>query len=62
MTTAEIIVALGDTGEVAKALGIADNTVSNWKQRGIPWRWKPRVAILAKERKVMLPADFLVDL
>lgn len=62
MTHAEIIVALGDTGAVAGALGRKESAVSNWKERGIPWKWKPAVARIAKERGVTLPADFLVPL
>jgi hypothetical protein len=36
MTSAEIIMALGNTGQVAKALGVSLAAVSNWKARGIP--------------------------
>lgn len=62
MTHAEIIDALGGTGAVATALGCKDNAVSNWRERGIPWRKKGEVARLAKEKRVMIPADFLVPL
>jgi hypothetical protein len=41
-TVSEIIEQLGDTGAVAGALGLRDNSVSSWKSRGsIPgehWR------------------------
>jgi hypothetical protein len=36
MTPANIIEALGDTAEVAGALGVSLSVVSNMKQRGIP--------------------------
>jgi hypothetical protein len=36
MTAAEIIIALGDTADVAAMLGDSLSTVSNWKLRGIP--------------------------
>lgn len=60
MTHAEIIVALGDTGAVASALGRKDTAVSNWKKNGIPWRWRIPIAHMAKARRLDLPADFLV--
>lgn len=62
MTHAEIIDALGGTGALASALGRKDTAVSNWKTNGIPWRWRPAIARMAKDRKMNLPPDFLVTL
>lgn len=58
-THADLIVALGDTSTVATTLGLRDNRVSNWKQRGIAWRYRPRVAALARRKRVALPEGFL---
>jgi hypothetical protein len=62
MTHAEIIASLGDTKAVATRLGCKESAVSNWKDRGIPWRWRPEIARWAKEERLLLPADFLVQL
>ncbi len=51
--------ALGDTAAVAKLTGEHLSTVSNWKERGIPWRWRPTIAQAARRKKVALPDDFL---
>lgn len=59
MTDAEIIVALGDTGAVAKELGLSDSRVSNWKTRGIPWRYRGTVSALAKRRRIAIPDNFM---
>lgn len=59
MTHSELIVALGDTGAVAAELGATDSAVSNWKVRGIPWRWRPKMATMAKRKRVALPENFL---
>lgn len=59
MKDAEIITALGGTAKVAEALGVALNTTSNWKGRGIPWQMRPKVKALARRKRLALPADFL---
>lgn len=43
-TVSELIDALGGTGEVARRLGVKDNTVSTWRRddRGLPaWACAP---------------------
>jgi hypothetical protein len=62
MTHAEIIVALGGTVAVAKAVGVSGQVVTNWKTRGISWRCRGAIAKLAASQGVALPGDFLVDL
>jgi hypothetical protein len=62
MTDADTIRQLGNTCALAADLGVSRSRVSNWKKRGIPWRERIKVARLAKERGLALPADFLVDL
>ena len=59
MTHTELIVALGDTSQLASALGLKDNQVSNWKQRGIAWPYRAVIADMAKRKKVALPDGFL---
>lgn len=50
---------LGGTRAVADALGQNLSTVSMWRVRGVPWRFRPAVANLAKRQKVPLPKAFL---
>lgn len=59
MTDAQIIIALGDSAAVSAALGIPQNTVSNWKVRGISWPKRADVKELARKKRVSLPRDFL---
>lgn len=58
---ASIIKALGGPTAVARSLGddISTAVVWNWTRRGIPWRWRPAVADLAKGRDIATPPDFL---
>lgn len=58
MTHNELIEALGDTKAVADNLGQLESTVSNWKVRGIPWRWRNRLAKIARRKQIPLPEGF----
>lgn len=70
MTHEDIIVKLGDTAAVQEAVNaelaasgaepLTLSSVSVWKARGIPWRFRPTIARLARSRNVLLPADFLL--
>lgn len=67
MTHAEIIEKLGDYTGIAVALGepgkpLPIGTTSVWKSRGVPWKYRPALARLAKSKGVLLPADFLAPL
>ena len=57
----ELIASLGGPTAVASALGQKPNAVSNWINRGIPLRWRPAVAELARRRGVKVPADFIAS-
>lgn len=59
MNDAEIIVALGDSQAVGQLFGLARNTVTNWKNRGIAWEYRPRVQAHAIRRLIDVPPDFL---
>lgn len=52
--------ALGGNKELAEALGVSPNAVSNWRlpDRDIPWRHRHILARMAAERGVSLPEDF----
>ena len=50
---------LGGSGALSEELGLPQSTVSTWRVRGIPWRWRPVIADMAKRRKVRLPTGFL---
>lgn len=55
----DLIQSLGGHIELARALHLSRNQVWNWQERGIPWRWRPKVAELARKAKVPVPAEFL---
>lgn len=55
----ELIAALGGVTTVAEALELKVSRVSNWGLRGVPWRYRPAIADLAKAKRVKLPPDFL---
>lgn len=59
MSQPDFIEQLGGTGAVATELRQNDSTVSMWRVRGIPWRWRPTIAELAKRRGVDVPSGFL---
>ena len=55
-----LIDALGGNKELGEALGVSPNAVHNWRspERGIPWRHRHVIALMAAERGVALPSDF----
>lgn len=55
----DLLEALGGAPEIAKKLGLAPNRVSNWRLRGVPWRYRLRLAKMAEEKSVKLPPRFL---
>lgn len=55
----DLILALGGTKAVAQQIRQPRSVVSNWQKRGVPWRWRPEIASLARRKRVKLPADFL---
>lgn len=59
MTDKDIIIALGDTRWLAEKIGAPVTTVSNWKERGIPWHWRGEIKQIAQRKRVSLPAEFL---
>jgi len=61
MTDEEVIVALGDVTRLAVSLDTTKSTVANWKERGIPWRFRPYVKEIARRRRIKLPSDFLTN-
>lgn len=59
MNDTEIIEALGDSQAVGRLFGLARNTVTNWKTRGIAWEYRPRVQAHAIRQLIAVPPDFL---
>lgn len=55
----DLIHELGGVTLIAKTLGVRTNVVSNWLIRGIPWKYRPAVAAIAKKKGIKIPADFL---
>jgi len=58
MTHRQIIEALGGTTSVANLFGLATQNISNWKRRGIPHKYRNKIAIIAMMKKVRLPDNF----
>jgi hypothetical protein len=58
MTHRQIIEALGGTTNVANLFGLATQNISNWKRRGIPHKYRNKIAIIAMMKKVRLPDNF----
>lgn len=59
MDTSAIIDKLGGTKAVATELTQNDSTISMWRQRGVPWRWRQSIAAMAARKDVALPEGFL---
>lgn len=59
MTHADLIDQLGGSRVVADEFGLDQSTVSCWKTREVSWRFRPKVAALAKRKRVTLPEGFL---
>lgn len=61
---AELIDALGGYIDLATALTeqtgrkFDARAVHKWKSNGVPYRWRPLVAKLARSRRVALPEGF----
>ena len=49
---------LGGNRVLAEKLQVTPNAVSNWRERGIPWRLRPAIARMATESGVSLPEGF----
>ncbi len=54
-----IIEKVGGTARVAEAFGLPTQNISNWKRRGIPWKYRNKIARMAMVARVRLPKDFL---
>ncbi len=59
MKDPEIIAALGGHHKVAEKLGVSREAALHWTKRHIPWKWRPAIKALAKQKRVPIPADFL---
>jgi hypothetical protein len=57
---AKLIDHLGGSVKLAKRLRLKHaEAVMNWRRRGIPWRWRPRLARMAERVGFQLPKNFL---
>jgi len=62
-TWGSIIDALGGTGKVAASLVLADNTVSGWRERGIPSaHWVALCRLAASEGQKQITLEVLAAL
>jgi hypothetical protein len=50
---------LGGATALAKHFGLKSNVAGNWLKQGIPWKYRPLVADLAKRQRKKLPENFL---
>jgi len=49
---------IGRTCELARHFKVPSQTISKWKERGVPWRARHEIAMLAKEKEIELPEGF----
>ena len=56
---ASFIAALGGSTKLARTLNLETKVVDNWRRRGIPWKWRPRCHVVAKDALVDPPRSFL---
>jgi len=61
MKHSNIIEAIGGTTRVASVFGLSTQNISNWKRRGIPWKYRFKILQRAKEMRVRLPDSFLEE-
>jgi hypothetical protein len=55
-----VIKLLGGHKAIKAALGLrSEQHARHFSERGIPWKHRPKIAALAKRKKVQLPSDFL---
>ena len=60
MTHRQFIRDLGGGAKVARMLDIdTPGPVGNWGKRGVPWRWRPALALIAGDEHIELPEGFL---
>ena len=50
---------LGGCVKVARQLGANPSSVSNWKRRGVPWKYRAAMARSAVARGFEIPAGFM---
>jgi hypothetical protein len=55
----EIIEALGGNKAVAALLNVRAATVSVWRKRGIPWRYRGAVRDLLRRKRIAVPEGFM---
>ena len=61
MTDSEVIDVLGGTLKVARDCGASKSMVSNWRKRGVAWRYRGRLAENAAYLKIAIPSSFVTD-
>lgn len=65
MNHRDLIEKLGNGTKVAAWVSARSGTavdreaVYKWAANGIPWKWRPFIALMAAEQAISLPADFL---
>jgi len=56
----EIIDALGGNQAVAGLLKVRAATVSNWRQRGVPWKFRGQLVAIMRRKRLPVPEGFMV--
>jgi len=54
----EIIDALGGNQSVASLLNVRAATVSNWRQRGVPWKFRAQIVAIMRRKRLPVPEGF----
>lgn len=56
----DILDKLGDE-TLNDELGVTEHQAKKWRQRGIPWKDRAKIARLAQSRRIKLPANFIEE-
>lgn len=56
----EVLDKIGDE-TLSDALGLTEHQCKKWRQRGIPWKDRAKVARLASNKRIRLPANFVEE-
>lgn len=56
----DVLDKLGDE-TLSEELGVTEHQSKKWRQRGIPWKDRAKVARLATARRIKLPPNFVEE-
>jgi len=55
----KLIKDLGGTTRLGRIFGLTPPVVNHWRYRGIPWRYRYKIMLMAQAKGIKLPEDFM---